>query len=303
MPLAMQDSLLERRSHRFRGRFVLPLYMTATLLLASACGARESAEPAVPVLIPRGQVERNLAGVELTVYTPSESAAPEIRGSVLVLPGWKYNRKRWLNETPIKAEADRLGLRLICPEMGRSIYASRYFPETGPRWNADKAGLAWVLEDLLPYLQSQGVFRKGQRNFLLGLSTGARGVALIALARPDLITAASGLSGDYDQTLQTGDRLMAGHYGPYAQFRERWESIDNPGRRAEDWRTPLYLSHGTADRIVPIVHSQKFYERLKAAHPDLELVFKSPAAGHDFAFWAAESEPSFAFFEKFLNNI
>lgn len=264
-------------------------------------GARENPAP-VPVLIPRGQVERKVAGIDVTVYTPSEQAAREIRGSVLVLPGWKYNRKRWLNETPIKAEADRLGLRLICPEMGRSIYASRYFPETGPRWNPGKAGLAWVLEDLLPYLESQGVFRAGKNNFLLGLSTGGRGVALIALARPELIRAASALSGDFDQTLQPGDRLMAGHYGSFQKFTERWETIDNPARSISNWRVPLYLAHGTGDRIVPLFHSQKFYDGLKSAHPKLDVILATPAAGHDFAFWAAQTGPSFAFFEKYLRT-
>ncbi|MCR9143142.1 MAG: S9 family peptidase [bacterium] len=279
--------------------------------VACSDGGAQVQRQAAPVLIPRGQVERQVRGVDVTIYTPGSSGesdsgadanAPTIRGNVLVLPGWKYNRKRWLNETPIKAEADRLGLRLICPEMGRSIYASRYFPETGARWHPEQAGLAWVLDDLLPYLQSQGVFTDVEANFLLGLSTGGRGVALIALARPELIRAASALSGDFDQTLQTGDRLMAGHYGPYPAFRERWETVDNPGRRAADWRTPIYLAHGTADRIVPLVHSQKLYERLQAAQPELDVVLETPAAGHDFAFWSAQTAPSFAFFKKYLNK-
>ncbi|MEQ9363147.1 MAG: prolyl oligopeptidase family serine peptidase [Leptospirales bacterium] len=299
---------IARNNHRLKAalsfrmiRFALPAMLAFGAIACQDGGAREQAPP---VLIPRGQVEREVGGVAVTIYTPPETVAKEIRGDVLVLPGWKYNRKRWLNETPIKSEADRLGLRLICPEMGRSIYASRYFPETGPRWNSNKAGLAWVLEDLLPYLAGQGVFRSGAaaNNFLLGLSTGGRGVALIALARPDLIRAAAALSGDFDQTLQPADRLMAGHYGSYADFRERWETVDNPLRQAAGWSTPIYLAHGTQDRVVPPVHSQEFFESLRTAHPQLDVVLLTPSAGHDFAFWGAQTAPAFAFFEKYLRT-
>lgn len=308
------------------------LLASAALLfgLAVACDSTAS-EPSVPVLIPPGQVER-LVGVSsstnaaagapasaadsknkiaVTIYTPApDESGARMRGNVLVLPGWKYDRRRWLRETPIKRLADKHRLRLICPEMGRSIYASEYYPETGARWNAAKPGLAWILEDLLPYLAEQGVFRKGQQNFLLGLSTGGRGVAQIALARPDLITAASALSGDFDQTLQTGDRLMAGHYGAYARFAERWQTVDNPVSRAAEWQTPLYLSHGKRDRIVPLIHTQTFYDRILAAQtggddqakPAFALELHTPDAGHDFAFWAAESGPSFEFFEKHIDD-
>jgi S-formylglutathione hydrolase FrmB len=270
----------------------------ALLLGALACnGAAE-----VPVRIPRGQLERTVGGVAVTLYTPPQNV--RVRGNVLVLPGWKFRRHRWLNETPLKQLADARGLRLICPEMDRSIYASRYFPETRLKWNA-KPGLAWLLEDLLPYLDSQGVFRAGQNNFLLGLSTGGRGVAQLALARPDLITAAAALSGDFDQTLQTGDRLMTAVYGPYLQFRERWEQVDNPGRQvssAPGWRAPLYLAHGRADRVVPLAQSARFYERLRERHPGLEVVLVTPDAGHDFAFWSAQTGPSIDFFEKYMRT-
>ena len=278
----------------------------AFALCILACNGRGSAQTAEPELLPRGQIEREVAGVAVTIYTPAKQSAPRIRGNVLVLPGWKFNRLRWLNETPIKAEADRLGLRLICPEMDRAIYASRYFPETTPgaHWNrkAGKAGLAWVLEDLLPYLQSQNAFRASDDNFLLGLSTGGRGVALIALARPELIRAASALSGDFNQSLQPADRLMTAVYGPHEQFTERWAGVDNPAGRVADWRTPLYLAHGTADRIVPEFQSRRFYEGLKAAHPELDVVLVTPAAGHDFAFWSAQTGPAFAFFQKYLRT-
>ncbi len=211
--------------HRLARSFALArpalskLFMAACVFALSACDATQS-EPTVPVLLPPGQVERMVGGSEqsnvnqvaVTIYTPAplpDDTGARMRGNVLVLPGWKYDRRRWLRETPIKRLADKHRLRLIAPEMGRSIYAAEYYPETGARWNPEKPGLAWILEDLLPYLAEQGVFREGQANFLLGLSTGGRGVAQIALARPELITAASALSGDFDQTLQTGDRLIA----------------------------------------------------------------------------------------------
>ncbi|MCB1175680.1 MAG: prolyl oligopeptidase family serine peptidase [Leptospiraceae bacterium] len=233
-------------------------------------------------------------GVAVTVYTPAQKP---LLGNVLVLPGWKFSPSRWLNETNLQSLADEYRLRLICPAMHSSIYASQYYPETRLKWGP-VPGQKWILERLLPDLQSRGVLRADQNNYLLGLSTGGRGVALLALARPNLFRAGAALSGDYDQSALPRDRLMTAVYGAYDRFPERWTGKDNPHQQVSKWQMPLYLAHGTIDRVVPYSQSASFYQALRSAHSGIEVVLQSPAAGHDFRFWGSQNKPAFDFFRK-----
>ncbi len=243
--------------------------------------------------IPEGKKNR---GVAVTIFTPSN-----VRGNILVLPGWKYSRKRWLKETPLVAEARKHGFRLICPEMNTTLYESSYFPETTLKWQVTP-GLEWIQGILIPRLQEQEILKKGDSNFLLGLSTGGRGVAQIALALPDLFQGGAALSGDFDQTLDPGDRLMSAIYGPYARFHERWQEVDNPGKRVKEWSMPIYLAHSKQDRVVPFRQTELMYQRLKETHPDLDVEFFAVNGGHNFVFWSSQTAPALEFFEKQMSN-
>lgn len=230
--------------------------------------------------------------IAVTIFTP-----PRVRGNVLVLPGWKFNRKRWLKKTNLKSMARTNHLRLICPEMHTSLYASQYYPQSKRRWSI-LPGQQWVLEMLIPSLQKKGMLRADQDNFLLGLSTGGRGVALLGLARPELWRAAAALSGDFDQSAMPADRLMTALYGSYAEFPDRWRGRDNPQMRINEWQLPLYLAHGSIDPVVPFMQSRHFHQALVKSHPDLDIVLHAPAAGHNFKFWGAQNKASIDFFRK-----
>ncbi|MCB1314805.1 MAG: alpha/beta hydrolase [Leptospiraceae bacterium] len=228
--------------------------------------------------------------VAVTVFSP----AGEIQGDVLVLPGWDHHRLRYLNETGVKQAATQRRMRLICPQMDRSVYASAYFPETRMRWQP-KPGQPFILEDLIPHMQAQGYLRPKGNNYLLGISTGARGAALIALAKPDLFRGVALLSGDYDQSTMPNDTLMTATYGPYDQFAERWQHTDNVQSRVADWKLPVYIWHGSQDSIVPFQQSQDLYRALQKAHPDLSVQFHAPTAGHDYPFWDAATPAALDF--------
>ena len=101
------------------------------------------------------------------------------------------------------------------------------------------------IEALIPYFQRQyKLLLPGQKNYLLGLSTGARGVALLSLDCPKIFVKAAGLSGDYDQTQMPNDNLMKGFYGPYTDFKDRWTGKDNAVYRFKELQVPIYLGHG-----------------------------------------------------------
>lgn len=232
--------------------------------------------------------------IPVDIFVPAGDG--RYKGDVLVLPGWNFPRTEWQRKSELLLVAREKRLRLILPEMGKSLYESRYFPETRLKWASTPGGI-WVKELLIPELQRHGYLIPGGKSFLLGLSTGGRGVALVHLANPGLFTAGAALSGDFDQTAMPADRLMTSVYGSYYAFRERWSGIDNPRTMIRSWSMPLYLGHGRRDTVVPFSQTEDFYLALKEAHPKLRLIFNAPeSAGHDFAYWGSELRPVIDFF-------
>ncbi len=297
--------------HSRAARFVVGVGFAAAcvIVFVSACGGPDSAPQEASSVSPDASApaapqrsELNIGGVEVTVV-----AGANPRADVLVLPGWKHRRTRWLDETSLDETAARRGFRLICPEMGVSIYASQYFPETTRRWdgNDDRPGLVYMRDVLVPELRRQG-YMTPESSFVLGLSTGARGAALMALERPQWFRAVAALSGDYDQSLQPKDRLMTAVYGAHDDFPDRWKHTDNIVQRSAEWKLPLYLAHSPEDRIVPFFQSRALFDALRNAHGDrLNLVFDRearPEAGkaHDYGYWDAHTNNVFDFFERHL---
>lgn len=226
------------------------------------------------------------------------SPVGECKGNILVLPGWDFPRNDWCQKSSLCKTALKKGYRLIMPEMARSVYSSRYYKETLKEW-LKYPNKGWLTDSLIPYLQNTyGILLTEQNNYVLGLSTGGRGVALLILAKPGFFKAGAALSGDFDQTKMPQDRLMIGFYGNYQQFPERWVGEDNPFRQIKNFKTPLYLGHGINDKIVPFEQSQLFYEALKKAQPDLKVIFNQAKGSHDYLYWDSEVEAMLKFFEE-----
>lgn len=274
------------------------------LILLVGCGsstppslsaeAKQVVPPAtvLSTTLPPGKHTYQVAGVPVDVQVPT---ADSLRGTVLVLPGWNFARTRWCAETRLCKLADSLGLVLIQPEMGKSVYASRYFPETRADYRTFVTR-GWVTDSLLPFCQDTlMLLRPGQPNYLLGLSTGARGVALVALDTDTLFSAGIALSGDYDPRTMPQDNLMRNTYGPYERFPDRWGGSENPTARVAELRVPLYLGHGQQDKVVPWQQTQLFYDSLGAHNHVVEVVVLSlkPTAQHDFSYWDSELEAAF----------
>lgn len=216
--------------------------------------------------------------------------------NILVLPGWNFSRKRWIQETSLHNEALKRGYNLIMPEMAVTIYESAYFPQTTRKWSKTP-GSEWMKNILIPEMQKRGLLLSHQFNAVMGLSTGGRGAILVALYNKGVFKAAASLSGDFDQTRMPHDKLMTAIYGPYQQYKERWQTLDNPYYMLPQWDIPLYLGHGTKDTVVPFSQTKTFYEALKIAKPTLNVVFHSCACAHDFTYWDSEVVPILEFFD------
>jgi S-formylglutathione hydrolase FrmB len=219
---------------------------------------------------------------------------------LLVLPGWNFTRTSWVENSKLVEYANKYGYALILPEMGKTLYENSYYPETQLKWNQIPGG-KFIKERFIPKIQKKhNLLKPGQHNTLLGLSTGGRGVALIALENPDLFVAGASLSGDFSQENTPKDRLMTAVYGSFNVFPERWQGKDNPQARVSEWKMPLYLAHGTVDNVVPESQSRLFYEALVKFHGKKILVEYRAVKGaeHNYKFWGGQLEDVFKFLDK-----
>jgi putative tributyrin esterase len=219
---------------------------------------------------------------------------------VLVFPGWNFSRTSWVEHTKLVEYANQYKYALILPEMRKTLYESSYYPQTTLKWNQIPGG-TFIKEKFIPAIaQKHNLLKKGNYNTLLGLSTGGRGVALIALENPDLFVAGASLSGDFSQENTPQDRLMTSVYGAYQSFPQRWTGRDNPQARVSEWKMPLYLAHGTADNVVPEAQSRLFYDALVRQNSSTIIVeYRSiTGAGHDYNFWEGQLENVFEFIDQ-----
>ncbi len=241
--------------------------------------------------------EVTVAGVQVSIIKPKGQSI----GQILLLPGWNYSRHKTTTESNICSAAIAAGYTVVIPEMLKSVYASQIFPETRTDW-AVYPLIGWVTDSLIPFLQQkQQIFLKGQNNYIMGISTGARGQALILENQrvEGLFCAGVGLSGDYNQMEMPNDPLMTGFYGPSTTFKERWRGVDNPWINALKIEIPILLCHGSKDQIVPVNQTKSFFDKLMVLSPQLghELVI-SPDAGHNQSFWDSQTKSVLLFFQK-----
>ena len=217
-----------------------------------------------------------------------------------MLPGWNFSRTSWVNNSAVVKYAQEYGYALILPEMGKTLYESQYYPQTTMKWNSLPGG-QFIKQRFIPAVQTKHqLLLPGRHNTMLGLSTGGRGVALIALENPGLFVAGASLSGDFSQENMPQDRLMTSIYGRFNSFPQRWKGRDNPQARVAEWIMPLYLAHGTADHTVPESQTLMFCQQLKEYHGKKISIQcdRLPGAGHDYQFWGGRLPAVFQFFEQ-----
>ncbi len=228
--------------------------------------------------------------VSVKLCTPDEK-----KGTFLLLHGWNFPADDWCTKTKLCSHAIEDGYCVVMPHMGKSNFHTNIYPETRPDYSVFP-GLLWLTETVIPELQKMCLLVDGERNFIVGLSTGGRGVAMVCQQMPWLFTGAAALSGDFDQSAIPNDRVHQGFWGPYNQFPERWTTIENPVFRISEMQTPIYLGHGLSDKVTPYSQSQLFYDSLKKHNPSLKTELHLPEAGHDYEYWASEVDNIMRFF-------
>jgi hypothetical protein len=225
-----------------------------------------------------------------------QSPQGEIKADILILPGWNFPKEKICKESDFCSKAVTKGYRLILPDMMKSVYAAQYYPETRSDYRK-LLTLGWVTDTLIKSLQKDYNIFNGANNYLHGISTGARGAALVHLNTGKLFSKVVLLSGDYNNDWLTNDNLMKNTLGPYEQFKDRWEKSDNPVAQCKKWTADVYIAHGTKDDVVETRHSQNFAKRIEELRSS-KVVQHFPEAGHDFIFWGGETNEILKFFEE-----
>lgn len=225
------------------------------------------------------------------------SKSKNIIGSAVLLPGWNFSSDDWCNKTSICGKLLNKGYNLVLPDMAKSVYSTKYFKETRADWRKFPTR-KWLTDTVFVQLQKKyNLLLTNQKNAIIGLSTGARGVALVILACPELFSYAAALSGDYDQRKMPNDNLMKGYYGEYSEFKNRWEGADNVFLRVKEINIPIYLGHGRNDKVVSCEQTKLLYKELVKVNPNLKVKLSMPMAGHDYKYWDSEVDSIISFFE------
>ncbi|MDX2304469.1 MAG: prolyl oligopeptidase family serine peptidase [Microscillaceae bacterium] len=242
-----------------------------------------------------------VAGHAVDIAQPPDSIP--VRANLLILQGWNFPKEDWCNKASLCRKALSKGYRLVMPEMGKSTYSTRLYPETLAEWRQFPTR-RWLTDTLMAYLQEKYcILMPEQANFVVGLSTGARGAALVSLNLPDVFRAMAALSGDYDQRRMPQERILNGFYGSASKFPERWSGEDNLITQIHRFRTPAYLGHGKLDYVSPPDQTRLFYDSLRTRYPQLKLRLSMPDwAAHDYQYWDYETDRMLAFFEEFLGK-
>ena len=241
----------------------------------------------------------------LQVYFPKGYKRGQALRTLIILHGYNGSMRDWEKNTVIEKFADQYRIALVSPAMGKSLYASQYFPETKTKWSPLPGG-PYMTEELIPFIRKTfNLATDRARTGIMGLSTGGRGALLTAARMPEHFAAAAGLSGDYDPLSMTRNRLLRNAYGKHKNFKTRWQDNDNLMRMAIKLKgVAIFLSHGAKDYIVPREQSMLLAMRLRQLDKKeggYKVTYNEVSHGlHDWRYWRRVLPEMMKFFDEKL---
>lgn len=222
------------------------------------------------------------------------------KATLLVLPGWNYSDTEWCDKTQLCIKAKKQGFNLVFVEMQRSVYLKSYYTQTRKDY-AKYPTRTWLIDSAFLPLFKANLIDTAQPVFVMGLSTGGRGAAILALDYPQLFSGAATLSGDFNPLLQKDDPLMINSIGPFSKNAKLWRGDNNITLRAAEIKVPLYIGHGMADKVCPVNQSMQFVDTLRKKNPELIVKSNFPkSAGHNYNYWNSEVDAVLKFFSALI---
>lgn len=224
------------------------------------------------------------------------------KAQILVLPGWNYPDTQWCSKTNLCKISNEKGYDLLFVEMQRSVYLDTYFKETRNDYRKFPTR-KWLMDSVVKLLIHQSLLDSSKPIFVMGLSTGGRGAAILGLENPGIFAALATLSGDFDPEYQKDDPLMINSLGAFTKFPERWKGNNNLMKRIKEFKIPIYIGHGMSDKVCPVKQSTRFADSLIKHVPGLQVKTHFPQKmGHDYVYWNSEVPAVIAFFDSVINT-
>ena len=226
----------------------------------------------------------------------------KVKGNILLLHGYNLPAMQWCEKTDFCHLASQHGYILLVPDFSKTTYQEKFYTQTNPLF-LKYPTRKWIRDTVITSLQNNfKMLVKGENNYVLGLSTGARGAALLSVDLPEVFKAAACLSGDFDQYLLPFEKIYQNYYGKFSLYKTIWKTDDNLHYLIKKWKIPVYLAHGKLDKICPVSQTINFYKLLIKTYPKLTVKLKiDNTAAHDYLFWGSQSKPVIDFFNQFNN--
>jgi len=221
---------------------------------------------------------RSLDGTEIPAYLTLPADGARNAPAVVLVHGGPVVRDRWHWDPEVQMLASR-GYAVLQPQFRGSAGFGKKFELAGLReWGRGMqddvtAGAQWLAE--------QGI-ADPRRMCIYGGSYGGYATLWALVKTPRLFRCGASLAGVSDlRLLLTGDSdtnqdeigrlFMLRRIGDVQADAQRLDEV-SPLRHAGKIEVPVLLAHGTLDRRVPIVHSEKMLQALKASGKQVEWV-------------------------------
>lgn len=190
-----------------------------------------------------------------------------------------------------------------CPDKAESWMHERFL-KAGVSVAGIDVGEAYGSPAAFPHFEAlyQEMVRRGYspKPALLGRSRGGLWVSSWALAHPERVAAIGGIYPVYDYTSYPGLARAASAYGlTPAQLDAQQPQLNPVKRMAElaDSEIPVYIIHGTIDKVVPIERNSEQLEIAyrDAGRADLVTLQRASDQGHNFWRGFFECQPLVSF--------
>ena len=198
--------------------------------------------------------------------------------------GLSQDYSDWIRKSNIERYAEKHGIAVVMPSVGRSWYADTQYGENY---------FTFVTEELPAVCQSyfRNMSSRRENNFVAGLSMGGYGAIKAALSCPEKFSACASLSGSLDITrkgrdidipawraifdfdLKSGDDLSGSEHDLFELARR----IKASGKEIPR----IYLWCGTEDHLIEINRSfRRELEKLGISH-----TYKESEGNHTWPWW------------------
>ena len=216
--------------------------------------------------------------IVLPEHTEAWQAPPAV---LYLLHGLSGDQSSWIAGSSIERYARDYNLAVVMPDAHKSFYCDM---EHGSDY--------WKLfSEELPMLVNRWlkVSSDPQKTFVAGASMGGYGAIKLALARPDLFSAAASLSGALDIAAHVNDEWEASKLRTFGAVFDSLEKIPlsendlmHQVRTLEHVPdTEFYVCCGVDDYL----YQDSLNFRDAAAEKGLYLTYQESAGAHDWAYW------------------